>query len=208
MLLFDDPLQKNTQGFQILAPIDGAVLVIDDKSTRMVMPGDSLMQIGNPQQLEMRIDVLSQSAVKIKAGQPVIIDHWGGEQPLTGRVRRVEPHAYTKVSALGVDEQRVDIIADFDTPPAALADGYRIEARIVIWENPDAIQVPAGALFRHGEKWAAFKADKGHAHLTLLELGRNNGEVAEVLAGLAPGDQVILHPGDRIIEDTLIQPRQ
>lgn len=208
MLLFDSPNDTPSSGFAVHAPCDGAVLVIDDKSARTVTAGDSLMQIGDPVQLEMRIDVLSQDAVKIKPGQKIIIDHWGGDQPLNGNVRRIEPHAYTKVSALGVDEQRVDIIADFDGAPATLADGYRIEARIVIWENPAAIQIPAGALFRQGVKWAAYKLDGDLARLTLLELGRNNGETAEVLAGLSAGDSVILHPGDRIAEGTLIRPRQ
>ena len=208
MLLFDAPNDTLGAGFEVHAPCNGAVLVIDDKSARSVSAGDFLMQVGDSAQLEMRIDVLSQDAVKIKTGQKVIIDHWGGDQALNGIVRRIEPHAYTKVSALGVDEQRVDIIADFDGAPATLADGYRIEARIVIWENPAAIQVPAGALFRRGEKWAAYKLDGDLARLTLLELGRNNGETAEVLAGLSAGDSVVLHPGDRITEETLIKPRQ
>jgi HlyD family secretion protein len=198
-------------GFDIRAPIDGVILKIEDESARTVQAGVALLEIGDPQQLEMRIDVLSQDAVGIKPGQAIIVDHWGGAKPLEGRVRRVEPSAYTKVSALGVDEQRVDVLADFvDLPPdgETLADGYSIEARIVIWEKADALQVPAGALFRQSDDWAVYKIDAGHARLTLLKLGRNNGEVAEVLDGLQEGDSVILHPGDRIADNTLVMPRK
>jgi HlyD family secretion protein len=196
--------------FSIRAPIDGTVLRIHEKSGRMLQAGTSLLELGNPRDLEMRIDVLSQDAVRIKPGQIVIIEHWGGEGALSGSVRHVEPSAYTKISALGVDEQRVDVIADFGSQQkdgAALADGYRIEARIVIWESADTVQVPVGALFRDGKDWAVYRINGDSAQLTRLELGRNNGEVAEVLSGLDVGDQVILHPGDRIEAGTLIIPR-
>ena len=208
LLRFDSESSDTTAGFEIRSPIDGKVLAVQDKSARMVMAGNVLLELGDPGQLEMRIDVLSQDAVQIRAGQLIIIEHWGGEIPLTGRVRRVEPSAYTKVSALGVDEQRVDIIADFEGDTPNVGDGYRVEARIVVWENADAVQIPAGALFRQGDQWAAYKIDGELARLTLLELGKNNGEFAEVLSGLSDGDRVILHPGDRIADETLIQPRQ
>jgi HlyD family secretion protein len=197
--------------FLIDAPIDGTVLRIDEKSSRMVQAGEALLELGDPGELEMRIDVLSQDAVRIRSGQKVIVEHWGGENALSGLVRHVEPSAYTKVSALGVDEQRVDVIADFDSFPgegSSLADGYRIEARIVVWESDKVIRVPVGALFRDGDDWAVYRIDRQSARLAKLELGRNNGEVAEVISGLAPGDRVVLHPGDRITEGTLIVPRK
>ena len=212
LLMFDGkPAVSDSGSFVIRSPIDGVLLGIQDKSARMVATGDPLLELGDPSALEMRIDVLSQDAVQIQPGQTVLVEHWGGAAPLVGRVRRVNPSAYTKVSALGVDEQRVDVIADFTVPPAdgeTLADGYRIEARIVIWEEPDAVQVPAGALFREGESWAAYKMEGDVAKLVLLKLGFNNGEYAQVLDGLSPDDRVILHPGDRIAEGTLVTPRK
>jgi len=195
----------------IKSPIDGVVLRMKEKSSRMIQAGEPLLELGDPTELEMRIDVLSQDAVRIKAGQKVIVEHWGGEGDLVGRVRHVEPSAYTEVSALGVDEQRVDVIADFESlagDGAALADGYRIEARIVVWENDQVIKAPVGALFRDGDDWAVYRVVGQNARLTKLQLGQNNGEVAEVKSGLEKGDRVILHPGDRIEEGTLIEPRK
>ncbi len=202
--------------FTIHSPIDGQVLRVYEKSSRNIQPGTRLLEVGDPNDLELRIDVLSQDAVRIKPGQKVIIRHWGGDTTLHGRVRLVEPSAYTKVSALGVDEQRVDVIADFaegseaENPAAfrgLLGDGYRIEAGIVVWESSDSLQVPAGSLFRKGQDWAVYKIDGDRARLSIIKIGHNNGEFAEVLSGLDSGEQVILHPGDRIDDGTLIRPR-
>ena len=196
--------------FVIRSPITGRVLRVHEENSRMLQPGASVLEIGDPTALEMRIDVLSQDAVNIRPGQKVIVEHWGGGKALDGRVRRVGPSAYTKVSALGVDEQRVDVIADFDALPEegeTLGDGYRVEARIVIWESADVLQVPVGALFRDRGQWAVFRIDGDHARKRVIAIGRNNGEVAEVLSGLSAGDRVVLHPGDRIGEDTLLAPR-
>ena len=206
-----DETANEDLSFSIKSPIEGTVLRINEKSSRMIQAGEPLLELGDPAELEMRIDVLSQDAVRIQPGQKVIVEHWGGENSLSGRVRHVEPSAYTKVSALGVDEQRVDVIADFESVSEGgktLADGYRIEARIVVWESDEVIKVPVGALFREGDDWAVYRVDGPGARLTKLELGRNNGEVAEVRSGLDPGNQVILHPGDRITEGTLIAPRK
>ena len=214
LLHFDTPqlaTQTEVRDYTILCPIDGTVLRIEEKSSRMLQVGEPLLEIGDAGELEMRIDVLSQDAVRIQPGQKVIVEHWGGEQPLSGRVRLVEPSAYTKVSALGVDEQRVDVIADFDSlagQGTSLAHGYRIEARIVVWEGDKVTKVPVGALFRERSDWAVYRIDGQVARLSTIKLGRNNGEVAEVLSGLDPGDRVILHPGDRISEGTLIVPRK
>lgn len=196
--------------FIIRSPIHGQVLSIAEKSTRSVLPGTQLLTIGNPRDLEIRIDVLSQDAVNIKPGLKVIIRDWGGANDLLGRVRLVEPSAFTKISALGVDEQRVNIIADFTQPPPlpeTLGDGFRLEAGIIIWQGKDVLCLPTGALFRQGKDWAVYKIDGKHARLTIIEIGHNNGDVAEILSGLADGDQVILHPSDRIKEGTPIKPR-
>ncbi len=193
--------------FVIKSPIDGRVLHVHQESSRMVQPGTPLLDVGDPGEIELRIDVLSQDAVKIKPGQRVIVEHWGGDQALEARVRVVEPSAFTKVSALGVDEQRVFVIADLEADARELGDQFRIEARIVIWENDDALRVPAGALFRKGDSWAVYVSNGDRAQLKILEVGRNNGEVAEVLAGLNSDDRVILHPGDRVENGTLIKPR-
>jgi HlyD family secretion protein len=216
LLRFDGPKPggaaetSDDWNFVLRSPIDGRVLRVHEKSSRMVQGGTGLLEIGDPSNLEMRIDVLSEDAVKIKPGQTVLVAHWGGESSLEGIVRRVEPSGYTKVSALGVDEQRVDVIVDFKTAPGdgeTLADGYRVEAAVVIWESGDALQVPTGALFREGREWAAYRVEGDRTRLMLLKLGRNNGEVAEVISGLGEGDQVVLHPGDRIEEGSLVEPR-
>lgn len=202
----DDAPTGDAWNLVIASPIDGTVLRVHEESARMLQAGTPLLEIGDPAQLEMRIDVLSQDAVKIKAGQKVIIEHWGGATALTGRVRLVEPSAFTKVSALGVDEQRVNVLADFEDG-APLGDGYRVEARIVIWESDDPLQVPAGALFRTGEQWSVYVAKGEVSQLVTIEIGHNNGEFAEVLSGLSEGDRVVLHPGDRVEDGTLIEPR-
>ncbi len=215
LLRFDDDASAGGEetletdwSFSIHSPIDAEVLRVHEESTRMLPSGTPLLELGNPKDLEMRIDVLSQDAVKIEPGQKVIVEHWGGDAALTGRVRLVEPSAYTKVSALGVEEQRVNVIADFEPENgSSLGDGYRIEARIVVWEKKDALQVPAGALFRIGENWGVYRADGKRARLIPIEIGRNNGEVAEVLSGLNAKDRVILHPGDRVEDGAMIKPR-
>lgn len=200
----ENPPENST--FTIRAPVAGTVLRVHQESSRMLQTGTPLLEIGDTDQIEMRIDVLSQDAIGIKPGQLVNVEHWGGDTTLTGRVRHVEPSAYTKVSALGVDEQRVDIIADFEGD-TALGDHYRIEASIVVWQADDVLQVPVGALFRHNGDWAVFLSEADRARFTTLQLGRNNGEYAEVLSGLKDADLVILHPGDRVEDSTLIQPR-
>lgn len=196
--------------FSIKSPIDGMVLRVFQESSTVVSAGGRLLEIGEPLDLELRIDVLSQDAVRIRPGQRVLLEHWGGETPLWARVRRVEPSAYTKVSALGVDEQRVDVIADLEAQPAegeSLGDGFRVEARVVIWESEDVLRLPAGALFRSGDSWAVYRIDGGRAQLVKVETGRNNGNEVEVLSGIAAGEQVVLHPSDQIGDGTLIKPR-
>jgi HlyD family secretion protein len=187
--------------FDIRSPINGTVLRVFQESATVVTSGTRLLELGDPVDLECEIDVLSTDAVKIVSGAPVLLEHWGGEQPLLARVRVVEPAAFMKVSALGVEEQRVWVIADFIDPPATrqtLGDGYRVEARIVVWERDNVLKVPAGALFRHEGAWAVFAVERGRARLRAVRVGKSNGLETEMLDGLQVGDLVILYPSDRI----------
>lgn len=196
--------------FEIRSPVHGKVLRVFQESATIVAPGTKLLELGDPSDLEMEIDVLSSDAVKIHPGAKVILEHWGGEEPLMGRVRLIEPAAFLKISALGVEEQRVYVIVDFVDPPAkrlTLGDAYRVEARIVVWENEKALKLPAGALFRQGESWAVFLVQEGQAKLSKVKIGRTNGLETEILDGLKEKDQVILHPSDRVKDGVLIVAR-
>lgn len=198
------------QNLEVRAPLHGKVLRVFQESARTVTPGLPLLELGDPRQLEVEIDVLSADAAIIEPGARVLLEQWGGAQPLQARVRLVEPAGFTKVSALGVEEQRVNVIADFvDSPElrANLGDAYRVEARIVTWESPHVNKVPVGCLFRSGTQWAVYVIEKSRAHRRLVEIGHQNAEDAEVLAGLTPRDQVILHPGDQVTEGAYVAPR-
>jgi HlyD family secretion protein len=168
------------------------------------------MQIGDPADLEIVVDFLSADALKVEPGQDVIIDNWGGDEPLAGRVRRVEPIGFTKVSALGIEEQRVNVVIDFTSEPEKrqrLGHGYQVEARVVLWKAEDALSVPLTAIFRQGEQWALFVADDGRAVLRVVEIGHRNGLVAEIRSGLQEGDRVVVHPSDRVVDDVRIAGR-
>lgn len=185
----------------IRAPVSGRVLRVLQESSIVVQPGTPLIELGDPADLEVEVDVLSADAMQIEPGATVYLERWGGNQPLMGRVRRVEPAGFTKISALGVEEQRVWVLVDFDAPPLPqrpLGDAYRVEARIVTWESDNTLKVPSGALFRDGSTWAVFVIEKGKARLRQLQIGHNNGLEAEVLDGLTEGEQLIVHPGDQI----------
>jgi HlyD family secretion protein len=159
--------------------------------------------VGDPAALEIVVDVLSSDAVAVRPGARVELDRWGGAHLLRGRVRLVEPSAFTRISALGVEEQRVDVVIELVEPRArwaALGDGYRVEARIVDWEAPDVLRAPASAVFRRGAGWAAFRVEQGVARLRGLGLGRRNGLEVEVLRGLAAGDRLVAHPSDRVVD--------
>jgi HlyD family secretion protein len=188
---------------ELQAPVRGWVLRVMQESEGAVTPGQPLMEIGDPEVLEVVVDVLSQDAVRIQPGARVRIEHWGGEYPLAGRVRRVEPAAFTRTSALGVEEQRVNVVITLEEPVErrkALGDGYRVEARITLWDGADVVQVPESALFRQAEGWAVFLADAGRVRVRPVKLGQRNGLRAQVLEGLKPGDRVIVHPGDAVKE--------
>jgi HlyD family secretion protein len=196
--------------FTIPSPINGRVLRVLQESGGVVTPGTNLLEVGDPSDLEVEIDVLSREAVKIKADAPVLLEHWGGADVLHGQVRLVEPSAFTKISTLGVEEQRVNVIVDLVDPPQqreALGDGFRVEARIVVAEAADVLKVPTSALYRVSDKWAVFHVKDGVAHETIVTLGLQNGLEAEVREGLAEGDLVVTHPGDNITDGVKVAPR-
>lgn len=197
-----DPAKEDWY-FEIRAPIDGRVLKLLQQSETIVTPGVPLVELGDPADLEVVVDVLSMDAVKIRPNARVYLEHWGGEAPLVGRVRLVEPSGFTKVSALGVEEQRVNVIIDFENADdhATLGDGFRVEARIVIWEEEDVLRIPTGALFRDGESWAVFKIAQGKAKLQPVKIGQQNGQFSQILDGLLEEDRVILHPSDQVTDD-------
>jgi HlyD family secretion protein len=194
----------------IRAPVSGRVLRIVQKSEATVGAGVPLVEIGDPATLELVTDLLSADAVQIKPGAVAILDQWGGKQPIPARVRLVEPYGFTKVSALGVEEQRVNVILDFTGPAAGrerLGHGYRGIVRIVTWSSPDVLRVPASALFRVGDDWAVFVVDGNRARLVRVRIGATNPDLVQLLDPLAPGTKVILHPGDRVADGVRIKPR-
>jgi HlyD family secretion protein len=204
------PGENGSTRLEIRSPITGCVLEVYQESSRTIPVGTELLKVGDMTDLECVIDVLSTDAVKIAGGAKVYLEHWGGERPLLGRVRLVEPGAFMKVSALGVEEQRVNVLVDFTEPRAkweGLGDGYRVEARIVVWEGDSVLKAPAGAFFRHTDAWAVFRNVKGRARLTLVKPGRTNGLETQILEGLDEGDTVILHPSDRIKDGVPVTPR-
>jgi HlyD family secretion protein len=205
-----ESLIANGWNFPIRSPINGRVLRVFQESSAIVAPGAPLLELGDPTDLEVEIDVLSRDAVKIKPGALVYLEHWGGDDVLEGRVRLVEPSAFTKISTLGVEEQRVNIIVDLVDPPqdrTELADGFRVEARIVIDKADDVLKVPTSALFRVGDKWAVFHAVEGKAVEKEVEVGLQNGLEAEIRGGLQEGDLVIVHPGDDVVAGSAIRQR-
>lgn len=196
--------------FPICAPVTGQVLRVFQESSKVVQPGERLLEVGDPTDLEVEVDVLSSDAVKIQRGAKAALVQWGGERPLAATVRRIEPSAFTKISALGVEEQRVNVILDLAEPPEQrrmLGDGFRVEARIVIWEQDNVLQVPTGALFRRSNQWAVFVVEGSRAVLRTVEIGQRNSLAAEVLSGLTEGDAVILHPSDKVREDATVRTR-
>lgn len=182
----------------ITAPEAGDVLRVIEGSARFVQAGDSLVEIGNAEDLELVIDVLSADAVKIQQNSKIIVQQWGGSDALEATVSTVEPAAFTEVSALGVEEQRVNIIGQFAEKDIPLGDGYRVEAEIVIWESEESVQVPVSALFRCQQAWCVFSIEGDRAQLQQVDIGQRNPFNAVVLSGLAPGESVILHPNERI----------
>jgi HlyD family secretion protein len=189
------------RAIEIVSPIDGIVLRRIRESEAVVQAGEPLIEVGDPGQLEVVADLLSTDAVRVSPNARVLIEQWGGGHALEGRVRRVEPSGFTKISALGVEEQRVNVIVDFADPATAansLGDAYRVEVRIVAWEEPDVLKVPVGGLFRRGDAWAVFRIDAGRARTQPVEIGQRNSTEAQVTGGLDAGQPIVLHPPDTL----------
>jgi HlyD family secretion protein len=194
----------------VLAPVSGRVLRVHQKSSAVVPAGAPLLEVGDPTALEVVVDVLTTDAVHIAAGTPVVISGWGGDGPLAGRARRVEPSGFTRPSALGIDEQRVNVVIALTDPYerwAALADGYRVEAQFVLWHGDSVTKVPQGAVFRYGDGWALFRVEKDHVRLTRVVLGHRGETDVEIVSGVAAGVVVVVHPGDRVKDGARVESR-
>ena len=191
------------------APVDGQILQVIQESETTLVPGDGIVEIGNPGDLQVVVDLLSEDAVKVSGGMPAVIEGWGGP-PLEAVVRRVEPFGYTKVSALGIEEQRVDVVLDFVDPPdrwERLGHGYRVDVEIIL-SDVEGLSIPLGAVFRTGEEWSVFAvADDGTAVLKAVELGARNTEAVQVLGGLAEGETVVIHPSDSVTDGVALAVR-
>ncbi|RUM95383.1 efflux RND transporter periplasmic adaptor subunit [Pseudaminobacter arsenicus] len=197
-----------TEVFPILSPIDGLVLRIIQESEGVVLQGSPLFELGDPRDLEIAVDVLTTDAARIKDGDKAIIERWGGSTDLQGIVRRVEPSGFTKVSALGVEEQRVWVIVDISSPRetwTGLGDGYRVEVKIVVDQADQAIVVPIGALFRRGDAWTVFVVAEGRANLRKLEVARLSARIAAIAQGIRPGETVILYPPAALADGSRIR---
>jgi len=195
----------------VTAPVDGVILKRVRESESVVPAGDPLLEIGNPRDLEIVADLLSTDAVRVSRGARAIIEQWGGDRLLDAKVRRVEPAGFTKVSALGVEEQRVNVILDFADPVEAwkaLGDAYRVEVRIVTWESQNVLKVPTGALFRQGADWAAYTIAENRARRAILMLGHQTGQEAEIVSGLSDGARVIVHPPDTVTDGARVHERE
>jgi HlyD family secretion protein len=193
----------------ITSPVNGRILRVMQESGRVVPNGFALLEIGDPTDLEVQIEVLSRDGVTVMPGARVMLEQWGGPEPLNARVRLVEPSAFTKISALGVEEQRVYVIADFVDPlerRPTLGDRYRVEARIVVWENAAALKAPAGALFQKSGTWQAYVVEGSRSELRRVSVGRSNGMETEVSSGLEDGASVVVYPGDKVTDGTRVTP--
>jgi HlyD family secretion protein len=204
------PTNTNASGrvVTVSAPVDGVVLKRIRESESIVPASDPLLEIGDPHWPEIVSDLLSTDAVRVKPGARAMIEQWGGDKELAARLRRVEPAGFTKISALGDEEQRVNVVLDFVDSTAAFAalgDAYRVEVRIVIWEAAEVLKIPTSALFREGERWAVYRVEGDRARRTIVELGHQTGQEAEVTGGLAGDARVILHPGDTLKEGARVK---
>jgi HlyD family secretion protein len=198
---YDQGSTAASDAWSVTTPVSGDVLKVLQESEAIVAAGTPLLEIGDPHALELVVDVLSPDAVEIQPGADVIIERWGGQGNLEGRVRRVEPSAFTKISTLGVEEQRTNVIVDFASPPekwSGLGDGYRIEARISVFSRDNATIVPAGSLFRVGDGWNVYVVRDGRAERRPVELLRRSGRWAAIASGLTAGETVIVYPNDSV----------
>ena len=205
------PTKKQTdqQPFEVPAPVTGRILKVMKESEGIVQAGTPLLELGDPGALEIVVDVLTSDAVRIRPGFAVIIDRWGGT-PLEGRVQRVEPSAFTRLSALGVDEQRVNVRIDLVAPREQwvdLGDGYRVEAQIIVWESSDVVTVPMSAIFRRQDSWSLFVIDGDRARLVSVKIGERTARDVQVIEGVTAGQRVIAHPSDRVADGVRVEVR-
>jgi HlyD family secretion protein len=197
------------ESWNVAAPVAGVVLKVTQESETIVQPGTPLLDIGDPHDLEVVVDVLSTDAVEIRPGAETSIIHWGGQGTLSGRVRRVEPAAFTKISTLGIEEQRVNVLIDLISPAdqwTSLGDAYQVDAQIVVFTKDDAMIVPAGALFRQGENWNVYVEKDGRAEIREVHLLRRSGRLAAIASGLTAGEIVIVYPSDRVSSGVRVTP--
>lgn len=190
---------------ELAAPVNGYAVKVHEKSRRTIAAGAPLVTLADPSRYEVVVDVLSTDAVRVRPGQRMLLDNWGGGKPLRAHVRLVEPVAFTKISALGVEEQRVNIVADPEEELGALGDGYRVEARIVVWEDSDTLKVPGSSLFRSGPEWHVFVIEDGKARARRLEIGQRNQDEAQVLTGLAPGTTLVRFPSNDLKDGSRVK---
>ena len=210
-VLYQGGAQAAARIVEVRAPVGGVLLKRLHESEAVVPQGEPLVEVADLADLEVVADFLSTDAVRIRPGMPALIDRWGGASPLNARVARVEPSGFMKISALGVEEQRVWVVLSFADPReawSALGDGYRVEARVVVWQQPEVLKVATGSLFRHGGNWAVFTIDGGAARLRTVTIGQRNDIEAEVTAGLEAGARVVAYPSDQIAEGSRVEPRR
>jgi len=203
-------VERDRAAIPLVAPVSGRILRVLHENEAVVAAGTPILEIGDPKNLEIVVELISEEAVKVHEDAPATITDWGGNVPLNARVRRIEPSGFTKVSSLGVEEQRVNILLDLTDPVqkwATLADGFRVIANIQIWQQHDAVQVPVSALFRNGQGWAVFAVRSGRAALTPVEVGRSNESKSQIVRGLKVGDQVVVHPSDRVSDGVRVSTR-
>lgn len=200
-------LGGSREAVALRSPVRGQVLRVPDPSERVIASGTPLLEIGDPHRIEIVTDLLSSDAVRVHPGDEMRIEGWGGDSALTGRVIRVEPSGFTKVSALGVEEQRVNVVGILDAVPAGLGDRFRVDVRVVVWRSPGVLRVPASALFRLGDGWGVFEVANGRAHRQPVRVGHRSGFDVEINGGLDSGATVIRDPGDQVTDGSRVRAR-
>ncbi len=204
-LIDSDPEANPGRTVAVRAPVAGTVLLVLQESERVVQAGAPLFEIADPGGLEVVVDLLTEDAVRVSPGDPVVVTGWGGEETLHGTVRLVEPEAFTEVSALGVKEQRVNVVVDLTWLPASLGSGYKVDAAVIIWQGADVLSVPTSALFERSGGWRVFVVEGGRARLREVRMGRRGADRAEIVTGLEEGDRVILFPSDQVSEGVRVE---
>jgi len=210
-VLYESRSEPAGRFVEVRAPVTGVLLRRFHESEAVVAQGQALVEVADLADLEVVADFLSTDAVRIRPGMPVMVDRWGGAAELNARVSRIEPSGFMKISALGVEEQRVWVVMAFADPRdawAALGDGYRVEARVIVWQQPDVLKVATSSLFRRGEEWAVFVIDDGVARLRTVTIGERNDTEAEVTKGLQAGARVVAYPSDQIEDGSRVEPRR